>query len=342
MPFHIVRQDITKMECDAIVSAANNTLLGHHGVTGMIHRAAGPKLREACIALHGCKTGQAEITPGYDLRAKYVIHTVGPIWQDGAHGEHELLASCYRTSLELAVENGCKSVAFPLISSGIRHYPKEEATHIAVETIRAFLQAHEDMRVWLVVYDEHSYAISKERYDDVQSFIDDHYVAAQPHANRRLRRESRGAPQQEQAESTRAPANEPAALIDWLGNPFPTLDDALNTQGNGFSQTLLHEIRARDMTDAQCYKKANIDRKLFSKIRSNNNYCPSKPTALAFAVALKLSLPETAAFLQTAGYALSRSSKFDIIIEYFIRKREYNIFAINATLFKFDQPQLGQ
>ena len=343
MPFHIVRQDITKMECDAIVSAANNTLLGHHGVTGMIHRAAGPKLREACIALHGCKTGQAEITPGYDLRAKYVIHTVGPIWQDGAHGEHELLASCYRASLELAAKHGCESVAFPLISSGIRRYPKEKATDIAIETISAFLQEHDDMTVWLVVYDEHSYAISKERYNDVQSFIDAHYVAAQTHAARQWRQEKRGgAPQQGQEESARAPEDEAGTLVDWLGDPLGTLDDALNMQTKSFSQTLLHEIRARGMTDAQCYKKANIDRKLFSKIRSNNNYCPSKPTALAFAVALKLSLPETAAFLQTAGYALSRSSKFDIIIEYFIRKREYNIDTINATLFDFiKQPLLG-
>ena len=281
MPFYIVRQDITKMRCDAIVSAANNTLLGRRGVTGMIHRAAGPKLREACIALHGCKTGQAEITPGYDLPAKHVIHTVGPIWQDGKHGEHELLASCYRASLELAVKNGCESVAFPLISSGIRRYPKAKATHIAVETIRVFLQEHDDMTVWLVVYDEHSYAISKERFRDVQSFIDAHYIATQTHANRQWRRAAShsSAPQQEQAESTRAPQDDAASLVDWLGDPLDTL---IGKQTKGFSQTLRDEIRARGMKNAQCYNDANIDRKLFSKILSKKQLFLLKQAEVKF------------------------------------------------------------
>ena len=368
MPFQIIRQDITQMQCDAIVNAANNTLLGGGGVDGMIHRAAGPELRDECMGLHGCETGKAKRNKGYRLPAKYVIHTVGPIWQGGGYGEREMLASCYRSSLELAAEYGCESVAFPLISSGIFGYPKVEALKVATETITAFLASHEDMTVYLTVYGRNSFAISRELYNDVQSFIDDHYV--DEHTDRDFEREHRDAlmsgmsmslaqfeaiPGEQigrrffaRKEETRLEADEampePPATYQGMAAAAAraqSLEDALKTLDESFSQMLLRKIDERGMKDAECYKKANIDRKLFSEIRSEANYKPSKTTALAFAVALELPLDETRELLMKAGYALSHSSKFDIIIEYFIGKRQYNIYEINETLFAFDQALLG-
>ena len=363
MPLQIIRQDITQMECDAIVNAANNTLLGGGGVDGMIHRAAGPELREACMALHGCETGRAKITAGYRLPAKYVIHTVGPVWQGGGFGERELLAACYRNSLALAAEHGCQSVAFPLISSGIFGYPRDEALRVAADTISTFLAEH-DMAVYLTVYGKNTYLISRALYDDVRSFIDDNYVAAhtdRQRENRRretllggmpsaargrigLFRRAESASPREEACADGSPAPMPAAAMSAAyasAAEEPSLEAALKALDESFSQMLLRKIDERGMKDAECYKKANIDRKLFSKIRGDVHYKPSKPTALAFAVALELTLDETRELLMKAGYALSRSSKFDVIIEYFIRKGQYDIYQINDTLFSFDQALLG-
>jgi len=352
MPFQIIRQDITQMKCDAIVNAANNTLLGGGGVDGMIHRAAGPELLDECRTLHGCETGKAKLTRGYRLPAKYVIHTVGPIWQGGGYGERELLASCYRSSLTLAAEHGCESVAFPLISSGIFGYPKVEALEVATEAVTDFLASHDDMTVYLTVYGRNSFAISRELYDDVQSFIDDHYVDA--HTDYDFERDRRNAlmsgmsmsvaqPQSPRKEKKRlfSARKEEVCFEAAAAAQAPSLEDALKTMDESFSQMLLRKIDERGMKDAECYKKANIDRKLFSKIRGDVNYKPSKTTALAFAVALELPLEETRELLMKAGYALSHSSKFDIIIEYFIGKRQYDIYAINETLFAFDQALLG-
>ncbi len=353
MPFEIIRQDITKMKCDAIVNAANNTLLGGGGVDGMIHRAAGPELREECMGLHGCETGQAKITKGYALPAKYVIHTVGPIWQGGQYGERELLVSCYRNSLLLAAEHGCESVAFPLISSGIFGYPKAEALEVATETIASFLAEH-DMAVYLTVFGRQTYLISTELYDDVRSFIDDNY--ADEHTDRRSECARRAAlfggmsqafsmpmGKENRPDEAAAAALSSMSFAGAAAAPVggDSLEDALNTIDESFSQMLLRKIDEKKMTDAQCYKKANIDRKLFSKIRSDVHYKPSKPTALAFAVALELSLDETRELLMKAGYALSHSSKFDIILEYFIGRKQYDIYRINETLFSFDQALLG-
>ena len=329
MPLEIVRNDITKMSVDAIVNAAKESLLGGGGVDGCIHRAAGPELLQECRTLGGCRTGEAKITGAYRLPCKYVIHTVGPVWNGGSHGERELLVSCYRTSLALAKEHGCETVAFPLISSGIFGYPKDQALRVAVDTIGEFL-LHNDMTVYIVIFSRTAYQISSKLFADIAEYVDDHYVDAHTDSQReRLRRMS-------VLESRTLSADAAAAPMAVGG-----LDSLLAHLDAGFSETLLKLIDRSGKKDSEIYKKANVDRKLFSKIRNNPGYKPSKPTAVAFAIALELSLPETRDLIARAGYALSPSSKFDVIIEYFIRQKKYDIFEINEALFAFDQSLLG-
>ena len=326
MPLLFIRNDITKMPVDAIVNAANESLLGGGGVDGCIHRAAGPELLAECRRLGGCRIGEAKLTGAYRLPCRYVIHTVGPVWRGGGHGEREQLVSCYRASLLLAQEHGCETVAFPLISSGIFGYPKDQALRVAVDTIGAFLLEH-DMTGYIVIFDRRAYQISGKLFADIAEYIDDHYVEA--HTDLGAERLRRGALHREMA----VPMCTPMAA--------PALDDLLEHLDAGFSETLLRLIDRSRKKDSEVYKKANVDRKLFSKIRNNPNYKPSKPTALAFAIALELDLAETKDLLARAGYALSASSKFDVVVEYFIRQGNYDIFAINEALFAFDQSLLG-
>lgn len=331
MPLHIVRNDLTTMKVDAIVNAANESLLGGGGVDGAIHRAAGPELLAECRTLGGCQTGRAKLTRAYRLPAKYVIHTVGPVWRGGGHGEQELLASAYRSALELALAHGCGSAAFPLLSSGAYGYPKAQALKTAVDTIGDFLLGH-DMTVYLVVYDRAAYDIGGKLFADIAAYIDDRYVDVHTDSRETQRRRMAMASMpMEEAECMPAPC----AMAP------PGLDEVLSKLDESFSQMLLRKIDERGMTDAQCYKKANIDRKLFSKIRSDVYYKPSKPTAMAFAVALELPLDEARELLSKAGFAFSHASKFDIIVEYFIARENYNIFEINEALFAFDQSLLG-
>ena len=333
MPLQIVRNDITKMKVDAIVNAANSSLLGGGGVDGCIHRAAGPELLAECKALGGCETGNAKITKGYRLPCKYVIHAVGPRWRDGKHGEREKLVSCYRTSLALAKEHGCETVAFPLISSGIYGYPKDKALKVAIDTISDFLLEN-DMTVYIVIFDRKAYQIGEKLFSDIAAYIDDNYVDAHTDSNSLQIRRMQMLSDEPAESSFSAPQPSMAASAE-------TLDDALSQIDESFSEMLLRKIDEKGMTDAQCYKKANIDRKLFSKIRSDRLYKPSKATALAFAIALELPLDETKEMLMKAGFALSHSNKFDIIIEYFIEHGNYNVFEINEALFAFDQSLLG-
>ena len=329
MPLIIVRNDITKMKVDAIVNAANETLLGGGGVDGCIHRAAGPELLAECRTLGGCKTGDAKITKAYRLPCQYVIHTVGPVWNGGKCGEREQLASCYRTSLALAKEHCCETVAFPLISSGIFGYPKDQALRVAVDTIGEFL-LHNDMTVYIVIFSRTAYQISSKLFADIAEYVDDHYVDAHTDSRRdRLRRMS--------VLEGRALSAGAAAAPMAVGG----LDSLLAHLDAGFSETLLKLIDRSGKKDSEIYKKANVDRKLFSKIRNNPDYKPSKATAIAFAIALELNLDETRDLVARAGYALSASSKFDVIIEYFIMHRDYDIFKINEALFAFDQSLLG-
>jgi O-acetyl-ADP-ribose deacetylase (regulator of RNase III) len=337
MPIQIVRNDITKMKVDAIVNAADPSLLGGGGVDGCIHRAAGPKLLAECRTLGGCETGSAKLTKGYDLPCKYVIHSVGPRWQDGRHGEREKLVSCYRTSLALAKQTKCKTVAFPLISAGTFGYPKDQALRVAVDAISEFLTDN-DMTVYIVVFSRRFFQISAKLFADVAAYIDDNYVAA--HESLRRRSIRRPWNRRDAEKDAALDASPPAVAAPTAARPT-SLRDALGQLDESFFQMLLRKITASGMTDAQCYKKANIDRKLFSKIRSAPQYRPSKSTALAFAIALELPLDETRELLMKAGFALSHSNKFDVIVEYFISQGNYNIFEINEALFAFDQSLLG-
>ncbi len=335
MPLEIIRDDITKLAVDVIVNAANRSLLGGGGVDGAIHRTAGPSLLAECRTLGGCEVGKAKMTKGYNLPSKYVIHTVGPIWHGGAANEEKLLRSCYLSSLAIAKGQGFESIAFPLVSAGAFGYPKDQALKIAVEAIASFLLEW-DMRVYLVVFDKAAFGFSQKLFSAISQYIDDNYVAE--HSDRNRRRDI-----YEEEQQLYGPALEPIESIckSTSAEYERSLSDVLSELDDAFSERLLRLIDQKGYSDVTAYKKANIDRKLFSKIRSDKNYKPSKATILAFSLALELSLDETKDFLMTAGFTLSRSSKFDVIIEYFITHKIYDIYEVNEALFAFDQPLLG-
>lgn len=336
MPLKIVRNDITKMSVDAIVNAANTSLLGGGGVDGCIHRAAGPELLEECKALRGCETGSAKITKGHRLPCKYVIHAVGPRWKDGRHQEKELLESCYRISLNLAKQYGCESIAFPLISSGIYGYPKDQAMKVAVDAIGAFLLENE-MMVYIVIFDRHAYRIGEKLFADITAYIDDRYV--EERIDHQTERDCVAETSEAGYFGKVQVSMPPETMHKSVRNK--SLEEALNHIDESFSEMLMRKIDECGMTDSQCYKKANIDRKLFSKIRSNKFYKPSKPTVLAFALALELPIEEMQDMLDKAGFTLSHSSKFDIIVEYFVEHGNHNVYEINEALFAFDQSLIG-
>ncbi|MDL2293264.1 macro domain-containing protein [Ruminococcaceae bacterium OttesenSCG-928-D13] len=338
MPFNIVRNDITKMNVDAIVNAANTELQMGGGVCGAIFKAAGAgELKAACDKLAPIQTGAAVITPGFQLPAKHIIHTAGPVYKDGRHGEAELLRACYMNSLELAAQHGCEFIAFPLISSGIYGYPKEEALHVATTAIHDYLASH-DMDIYLIVFDKVAFSISKKLLGSVESYIDQHYVDEHldTHRRRNLLDVERSELFTDEILSEVISAPDMAAPSMASGPP-----DIVRNLDEPFAQTLLRLIDAKGKTDAEVYKLANIDRRLFSKIRSGKGYMPSKRTIIALAIALELTLSETEDLLKRAGFALSRSQKADVIIEYFLVNRKYDIFEINEVLFHYDQPLLG-
>lgn len=333
MPFTIVRQDITKMKVDAIVNAANTDLQMGGGVCGAIFKAAGPKeLQKACDAVAPIKTGGAAITPGFQLLAKYVIHAAGPVYNHWNKSQSKAyLHSAYIEALKLATEYKCESIAFPLISSGIYGYPKAEALQVATEAITDYLADHE-MDIYLAVFDKASFSVSEALLGEIASYIDEHYVDTHQY-----RRSQLLSVEQEALNECEAPMECPAAAA----MPHPDLLNLMDNLDAPFSETLLKIIDSKGKTDVEVYKKANIDRKLFSKIRTGKGYTPKKPTILALAIALELNLDETDELLERAGYALSRASKFDVIVEYFIVHKRYNIFEINEVLFEYDQPLLG-
>jgi O-acetyl-ADP-ribose deacetylase (regulator of RNase III) len=335
MPLNIIRADITALKVDAIVNAANTDLAQGGGVCGAIFAAAGAdKLQAACDKLAPIKTGDAVITPGFKLPAKYIIHASGPAYRDGKHGEEELLRAAYTNSLKRAVENKCEDIAFPLISSGIYRYPKAEALRVATAAIQDFIGEH-NIGVTLVIYDKAAFAVSEKLLGEVESYISENYV--DEHTGRR-----RGLLNVEKKALEIEPQFlEEAMLAPSVAGAPQSLDDLVGNLDEPFATTLFRLIDATGKTDTQIYKAANIDRRLFSKIRSNKHYAPSKPTVIAFAVALELTLEQTEDLLERAGFALSHSRKFDVIVEFFIASGKYDIFEINNVLFEYDQPILG-
>lgn len=335
MPLKIVRNDITKMAVDAIVDPTNCALRGDGGLDAAIHRAAGPGLEAACAALGGCKTGEAKVTEGFDLPCKYVIHTVGPVWRGGLFGEKRQLTACYQSALALAKAHGCASVAFPLISAATNGYPRAKALRVAVDAIAGFLLENE-MEVYIVVFTREEVAVSEKLFQAVEQYIDDIYAGERFEAPRGKRR---------QADREEAAAGS-FADMPCLAPSGPTMDmytlaEMLDQVDESFGKTVLRKIDEKGMTDVECYKRANIDRRLFNKIKNEPNYRPGKQTALAIAIALKLTLSETKELLMKAGFALSHSNKADIVVEYCIKSGLYDIFQINELLFRFDLSPLG-
>jgi hypothetical protein len=329
MPFEIVRNDIVNMKVDAIVNTANPKPIIGEGTDRAIHCKAGERLLLARKEIGDIAIGTSKITPAFDLNARYVIHTAGPIWKDGKSGEEALLASCFKNSLRLAKEKDCESIAFPLISTGSYGFPKPLALQIAVREISSFLMENE-MQVYLVVFEKQSFELSEKLFKSVSSYIDENYVSDKmslEYGKSKVRR----------FDYEEMLLSESSYEIT---SKIPNLDGMLNNLDKGFSETLLDLIDRTGKKDSEIYKRANVDRKLFSKIRNNVNYKPSKATALAFAIALELDLDETSDLLSRAGYALSQSSKFDVIVKYFIENKKYDIFEINSALFRFDQPLL--
>ena len=334
MPFIMIRNDITKVEADAVVNAANTSLLGGSGVDGAIHKAAGPKLLLECISLHGCKVGEAKATKGYNMPCKYIIHTVGPIWREGGKEKEEQLYSCYKNSLNLAEIKGCKSVAFPLISAGAYGCPKEKAISIAQKAIRDYLKNH-DMDVYLVLFDKSAVNVSQKLKLEVQSYIDDKYSEEHYPSEEEKQRARFNKP----STRTYEPEKEKRKFIGiTIGKE--ELRKLIDKPDFSFSDKLFQLIDERGMTDPEVYMRANVSKQVFSKIRKSG-YHPKKNTILALAVALKLSLEETNDLLSYAGYTLSRCDKGDLIVSYYIEHKIFDVDEINVMLLEFDQTLLG-
>lgn len=315
MAYFIVEGDLTSLKVDCLVNAANTGLRMGGGVCGAIFSKAGAReMAKACEKLAPIKTSEAVITPGFNLKATHVIHAVGPIYKDGASGEREQLKNTYLNSLDLAIREGCASIAFPLISSGIYGYPKGEALEVAREAIEEFLEK-EDLLVYLVIFNRADFEPSGGEIKDLDSLL----IKAYDKPKLEIMMEV----------SLRV------SHID------VELGGLLENIGPGFRDHLLGLIDKKGFSDVEVYKKANLDRRHFSKIKNQEGYKPSKITVLALALAMELNLEETDKLLEEAGYALSPSSSLDIIIQYFVIKGIYDIHRINEVLFYYGEKLLG-
>ena len=390
MPFQIVRNDITKMNVDAIVNTANPMPGYGPGIDTAVYEAAGvDKLLEKRKEIGNIEPGHSVITNGYDLPAKYIIHTVGTSWKDGNSGEEEVLRSCYRTVFDLTVENNIESLAIPLLASGSYGFPKGIALRIALSEIEAFMAGH-DLELFLVVFDEKSFSLSSELYGDIDEYINDNYVEEKkkeeyppdyrPGSDRRRMASSMDmAPTMSMAQSMLGSGStfhaagmaspmsqkksekksrkffadkKAEAVCDFavleeevcLAKAAPderSLDDVIKNIDKTFMELVFSFADERGISDVELQKKANLDRKAFSKLKCGTTKNPSKSTALALSVALKLSLDDTKDLLSRAGLALSPCSKQDLIVQYFIEREAYDIFEINIALFEHGEQILG-
>lgn len=338
MPLQIIRSDITKVSADAIVNSTNPNPFrsGYGGADFHIYEAAGrQKLLEARTKIGNLNVADIAVTPAFGLNAKFIIHTVGPRWNDGRSGELFALENCYRGALEKASELGCASIAFSLISSGSYRFPKDLALKTAVETIGNFLQINE-MDVTLVVFDRKSFEISAKLDKDIQVFIDENYVQKEEALRQQFFEESvRSGKFQKKLPKSHDVLQEAEIRKD------KSLEEFLADSAETFQQRLFQLIQEKNLDDTQTYKKANLSRQHFSKIRSDIQYKPKKKTVLALAVAMQLDIAETEKLLASAGFALSPSDKADQIITYFILHKKYDVWEINNVLFKYDEPTLG-
>lgn len=339
MPLHIIRQDITMAGAEAVINTTNEKMIGYSGVDFAVHTAAGPELDEYCRKLIPLNRGEVKVTPGFSSGAKYILHTIGPLWRGGNSGEEAELKVCYINALEKAVELDCESVAVPLISSGAHGFPKNKVLNFAVQVISDFLFENE-ITVYLCVYDRSSYEFSKKLFTEIKDFIGEIQVPSIRNIP---------SPRMEYYESSVLCAEtnyccctESALYEKESSHKKKTLEEYMKNMDKPFAFKLFDLIDEKGMTDVECYKKANVDKKTFSKIKCNSqSYKPSKQTAVAFAIALELSLEQTQDLLASAGLTLSESFIFDKIIRYFIEKGIYDIFMINEALFEFDQMLLG-
>ena len=365
MPLKIIRNDITKVSADIIVNSANPKPKYGTGTDYAIYNAAGiDGLLAERKKIGNIGVGDIAVTPAFKLSAKYIIHTVGPIWFGGLRGELDYLKSCYQKSLDKAFELGCESIAFPLISTGVYMFPRDKALNVAMSTISEFLFEH-DMTVYLVVFDERSFQLTGKVFSDVDDYIDDDSVFDSQGAEYRALLEWVEPDKREEAMHfiSNAPDDRSAAQIirrfvsrrnvvqaeTFIKGRFSkdttakhqTLEEMISTDEKDFHEKLIELIEERGMTDPQVYKKANIDRKLFSKIRCTPDYKPRKKTAVALALALELDYNEMVDLLRRAGIAFSPSSKFDRIIEYFVKNGIYDVQTINLSLFEHGEDTLG-
>ena len=350
MPFKIVRNDITKMRCDAIVNTANTKPIIGSGCDYAVYKAAGKRrlseYREKNIG--EVPEGDVFLTPGFRLPARYIIHAVSPLYIDGAHGEEEKLRVCYRKSLSLAWEQRCRSIAFPVISTGSFGYPKQEGIRIAADEIQAFLQNHE-MLIYLVVFDARSARYGKRFDKDLQAYIDENYVDAKHHeeysvqtmALRRDLDDESFSPYEDDLyednlyeddlyeEDSDEDSEEENAFTQLHESK---LEERMKHLTDSFSEYLLYLIEEKGMTNADVYKRALVDKKTFSKIKNHAEYHPQKMTAMCLCIGAKLNLDETRDLLARAGYALSPCDKTDIIFSYFIENQIYDMIELDIQL----------
>lgn len=381
MPFQILRNDITKMHVDAIVNTANPMPGYGAGIDSAVYEAAGKdKLLAKRHEIGAIDRGTSVITDGYQLPAKYIIHTVGTAWQGGKEGEEDIIRNCYRSVFEVALKNDISSLAIPLLASGSYGFPKGIALRIALSEIEAFMSVS-DMDVYLVVFDEKSVSLSSELYGDIDEYINDNYVeeknqeeypdsygrnervvqrsesfagglasiGAVPRylkANKAEKRKKKGSNKKAGAIEDSFEDEEEMLSSDMcLSAPIleeeRSLDDVVNNLDKTFMELVFSFADAKGLTDVEVQKKANLDRKAFSKLKCGTTKNPSKSTALALAVALELDLDDTKDLLSRAGLALSPCSKQDVIVQYFIEKEAYDIYEINVALFEHGEQLLG-